>query len=131
MWFSFVESEIYEQMNNNRIFLCFTGSQCNAKKVPSKVSNITSAPHSWSIVFWVESMNKMHHGSLCPNNNFFKSTYFAELCAHLLSFIPEGRLIWGSLLKFYFPDIYFNLFTFLQIIYFLDLHHINLSSHCS
>lgn len=38
-----VKLEIYEWLNNDRTFPCFTGSQCYAKKVPHRICNITSA----------------------------------------------------------------------------------------
>lgn len=35
--------QIYEQMNNCRIFLCFAGFQCYAKNIPNSISSFTSA----------------------------------------------------------------------------------------
>ena len=130
MWLTSVKLQIYEQMNNSRIFLCFTGFQCYAKNIPNSVSSIHICPDSESAACQLDSTNTMLHCSLCPNSMLTKSTCFSEVCASMLSFTLQERLIRASLFKSYLPDIYFAPFPFFRLLVrFPDPHCIILSSH--
>lgn len=111
MWLTSVKLQIYDQMNNYRIFLFYWVSVL-CKKGSKQHKQYSKLPLLRNCSLLVGQHNTTLHCSLCQGYTFTKSTHFSEVSANMLSFTLLERLIQANLLKSYLSAICFAPFLF-------------------